>query len=195
MSHQILLAVALQHWDAFSPHAVAAREAAVALARGSGATLWVLSVYDYGPEDPGVPRELASQSGAEVMRQLEAARQRRAAHIRQLDAQMETKMQAFLAAIPIHQIPLTPLLKVGNPRQVIVATAEALGVDLLVIGAHSKRSFLDILLGGTATAVSRHAPCAVVLVQPGAKRPLMQATEGGTPSRPPDQGDRPEGVR
>jgi nucleotide-binding universal stress UspA family protein len=195
MYQQILLAVALQHWDEFSPHAVAAREAAVALARGSAAKLLVLSVYDYGPEEPGVPLELANQSGAEVMRQLEAARQRRAAHIRQLDAQMETKMKAFLAGVPTHELPVTPLFKVGDPRQLIVATAEALGVDLLVIGAHSKRSFLDILLGGTATAVSRHAPCAVVMVQPGEKRPLVQATEGGTPSRPPDQGDQPEGVR
>jgi nucleotide-binding universal stress UspA family protein len=50
---------------------------------------------------------------------------------------------------------------------VIIATAAALGVDLLVIGAHSKRSFLDVLLGGTAAAFSRHAPCAVEMVRPG----------------------------
>jgi nucleotide-binding universal stress UspA family protein len=175
MYRHILLAVALQHWDELSPHAVAAREAAVALARGSGAKLSVLSVYDYGRlEEPGLPLEMSSHGGAEVMHQLEAARKRREEHIRQLDAQMETKMQAFLAGVPTHKIPLTPLLKVGNPRQVIVATAEALGVDCLVIGAHSKRSFLDVLLGGTATAVSRHAPCAVVMVQPGEQRPLVQ---------------------
>jgi hypothetical protein len=54
MCHQILLVVALQQWDEFSPHAVAAREASVALARGSGAKLLVLSVYAYGPlEGPG----------------------------------------------------------------------------------------------------------------------------------------------
>ena len=58
---------------------------------------------------------------------------------------------------------------------------EALGVDLLVIGAHSKRSFLDVLLGGTATAVSRHATCAVVMVQPGEKPPLVQTSEVGNP--------------
>jgi nucleotide-binding universal stress UspA family protein len=88
-------------------------------------------------------------------------------------------MKAFLAGVPTHETPITPLLKVGDPRQLIVATAEALGVDLLVIGAHSKRSFLDVLLGGTATAVSRHAPCAVVMVQPGGKRPLVQTNEVG----------------
>jgi nucleotide-binding universal stress UspA family protein len=164
----ILLAVALQQWDEFSPHAVAAREAAVALANGSGAQLSVLSVYDY---DDAQPEALSLSS-------VELARYRDTQMVR-MDERMETKMKTFLAGVPTHQIPITPLLKVGHPRQLIVATAEALGVDCVVIGAHSKRSFLDVLLGGTATAVSRHAPCAVMMVQPGEKRPLVQTSEVG----------------
>ena len=172
MYQHILLAVALQQWDEFSPHAVAAREAAVALANGSGAQLSVLSVYDYDDETP----EALSLSSVEL------ARYRDTQMVR-MDELMATKMQAFLAGAPTHETPITPLLKVGHPRQLIVATAEALGVDLLVIGAHSKRSFLDVLLGGTATAVSRHAPCAVVMVQPGEKRPLVQTSEVGNTLR------------
>jgi nucleotide-binding universal stress UspA family protein len=168
MYQHILLAVALQQWDEFSPHAVAAREAAVALAKGSGAHLSVLSIYDYDYKQP----EALSLSPVEL------ARYRDTQMVR-MDELMETKMKAFLAGVPTHETPITPLLKVGDPRQLIVATAEALGVDLLVIGAHSKRSFLDVLLGGTATAVSRHAPCAVVMVQPGEKRPRVQASEVG----------------
>ena len=95
-----------------------------------------------------------------------------------MDELMATKMQAFLAGIPTHETSITPLLKVGDPRQLIVATAEALGVDLLA--TPGKRSFLDVLLGGTATAVSRHTPCAVVMVQPGEKRP-RQTNEVGQP--------------
>ena len=34
MYQQILLAVALQHWEEFTSHALAAREVAVALAKG-----------------------------------------------------------------------------------------------------------------------------------------------------------------
>jgi universal stress protein A len=164
----ILLAVALQQWDEFSPHAVAARAAAVALAHGSGAQLSVLSVYDYDDAQP----EALSLSPVEL------ARYRDTQMVR-MDERMETKMKAFLAGVPTHEIAITSLLKVGNPRQLIVATAEALGVDCLVIGAHSKRSFLDVLLGGTATAVSRHAPCVVMMVQPGEKRPLVQTSEVG----------------
>jgi nucleotide-binding universal stress UspA family protein len=161
MYQHILLAVALQQWDEFSPHAVAAGEAAVALAHGSGAQLSVLSVYDYDDDQPDA-----------LSLPLEDVSRYRDSQMQQIDAQMETKMKAFLAGVPTREPPITPLLKVGNPRQLIVATAEALGVDCLVIGAHSKRSFLDVLLDGTATAVSRHAPCAVVMVQPGEKRPL-----------------------
>jgi nucleotide-binding universal stress UspA family protein len=168
MYQHILLAVALQQWDEFSPHAVAAREAAVALAKGSGAQLSVLSVYDYDYTQPEAlslsPEELARYRDTQMAR---------------IDELMETKMKAFLAGVLTHETTITPLLKVGDPRQAIVASAEGLGVDLLVIGAHSKRSFLDVLLGGTATAVSRHAPCAVVMVQPGEKRPLVQTSEVG----------------
>ena len=168
MYQHILLAVALQRWEAFSPHAVAAREAAVALAKGSGANLSVLSVYDYDYEPP----EALSLPAGEVARY-------RDTQMARIDEEMAGKLQTFLTDVQALGVPLTPLLKVGSPRELIVATAEALGVDLLVIGAHSKRSFLDVLLGGTAAAVSRQAPCAVVMVQPEAPRPVPQSSEVG----------------
>ena len=176
MYQHILLAVALQHWDEFSPHAVAAREAAVALANGSGAQLSILSVYDYDYDQP----DALSLPSEELSRYRDTQMQR-------IDEQMDAKMKAFLAGAPTHNTSITPLLKVGHPRQVIVATAAARGVDCLVIGAHSKRSFLDVLLGGTA-AVSRHAPCAVVMVQPGEQRPLVQTSAAEDPLQGPIPG-------
>ncbi len=175
MYQHILLAVALPPWEEFSPHAVAAREAAVALARGSGARLSVLSVYDYDdppPEGLNLSAETLSLASVDLARERDTQMQR-------MDAQMAATMQAFLAGASAHETPITPLLKVGDPRQLIVATAEALGVDCLVIGAHSNRRLRDVLLGGTATAVSRRAPCAVVMVQPGEPRPLVQTGEVG----------------
>ena len=121
MYRHILLAVALQQWDEFSPHAVAAREAAVALAHGSGAQLSVLSVYDYDDKHA---------RGAEPLSRGAVARYRDTQMVR-MDELMATKMQAFLAGVPTHEPSITPLFKVGDPRQLIVATAEALGVDLL----------------------------------------------------------------
>ena len=60
----------------------------------------------------------------------------------------------------------TPILRTGNPREVIVQVATALKADLLILGSHSKRGLLDIALGGTAQQVSKSAPCLVVLVSP-----------------------------
>lgn len=154
MYQHILLAVALQQWEEFNPYAWAARDAAVALARGSGAKLSVLSVYEYedlnvsglGPEELGRFRESQMQ---------------------RIDAIMEQKLRTFLNGIRTDDLAITPLLKAGEARPLILHTAESLGVDILVIGAHSKRSFLDVLLGGTAAYVSRHATCPVIMVQPG----------------------------
>jgi nucleotide-binding universal stress UspA family protein len=42
--------------------------------------------------------------------------------------------------------------------------ATSLKADLLILGSHSKRGLLDILLGGAAQQVSRVAPCTVILV-------------------------------
>jgi nucleotide-binding universal stress UspA family protein len=153
MYRHVLLAVALQHWQEFSPHALAARDAAVALAKGAGARLSVLSVYEYEDLDAsGLP-------SAELGRYREAQMQR-------IDALMEQKMKTFLDGVPTDGLAVTPVLKLGEPRPLIVGTAESLGADLLVIGAHSKRSFLDVLLGGTASYVNRHTPCMVIMVQP-----------------------------
>jgi nucleotide-binding universal stress UspA family protein len=182
MYQHILLAVALQQWEAFSPHALAAREAAVTLAKGAGAKLSVLSVYTYddqAAEELPSPMELASHHGEDVMRQLEAARTLREDYRRRVDALMEDKVNAFLAGVPALDVSITPVLKEGEPRQVIIQTAEALGVDLIVIGAHSKRSFLDVLLGGTAAYVSRHAPCSVVMVHPRERPPVPHTRKVG----------------
>jgi nucleotide-binding universal stress UspA family protein len=153
MDHQILLAVALQQGEEFTPHALAAREVAVALAKGSGASLSVLSVYDYSEiKEPSLSAEMAARYREDMMQRI--------------DGSMETKMKAFLAGAQAMDIAVTPLVQVGEPRKTILEVAERLPAELLVIGAHNKRSVLDVVLGGTAGYVSRHAPCPVVMVTP-----------------------------
>jgi nucleotide-binding universal stress UspA family protein len=153
MYDQILLAVALQHWEEFTPHALAAREVAVALAKGSGARLSVLSVYDYGEiKEPSVSADMAARYREDMMQRI--------------DGSMETKMKAFLAGVQAMDGAITPIVQAGEPRKTILEVAERLPADLLVIGAHNKRSVLDVMLGGTAGHVSRHATCPVIMVTP-----------------------------
>ena len=153
MYEQILLAVALQQWEEFTSHALAAREVAVALAKGSGARLSVLSVYDYGEiKAPSVSAEMAARYREDMMQRIDGA--------------METKMKAFLAGVQAMDNAITPIVQAGEPRKTILEVAERLPADLLVIGAHNKRSVLDVVLGGTAGHVSRHATCPVIMVTP-----------------------------
>jgi nucleotide-binding universal stress UspA family protein len=141
MYQHILLAVALQRDEESGGHALAARKVALAIAQGSGAKLTVLSVYDYDSLDMSLS-------------------------LARIDETMEQRMKTFLSVREAVEVPITQIVKVGEPRTLIMSTAEKLGVDLLVIGAHNKRGIVDALLGGTAAYLSRHAPCSVVTVQP-----------------------------
>jgi nucleotide-binding universal stress UspA family protein len=132
---------------------LAARDAAVVLAKRTGAKLSVLTVYSHGDF---VPLHLS----------LEEQGRYRQSQMQQIDAQMKAKMMALFGDLIWLDLPLSPLFLTGKPAPLIVATAEHLGVDLIVIGTHSKRHFLERLLGGTAAYVCRHALCPVILAQP-----------------------------
>nr|WP_306265826.1 universal stress protein [Pararhizobium sp. IMCC3301] len=50
----------------------------------------------------------------------------------------------------------------GSPAGVIVATAEELGVNLVIIASH-RPGLADYFLGSTASSVVRHAKCPVLV--------------------------------
>jgi nucleotide-binding universal stress UspA family protein len=153
MYDQIVVAVAIQQWEEFTPHALAARDVAVALAKGSGARLSVLSIYDYGKiTEPSLSADMAARYREDMMQRIDGA--------------MEMKMKAFLAGVQHMDLPITPIVQVGEPRKTIIEVVEQLPADVLVIGSHSKHSVLDVVLGGTAGYMSRHAPCPVIMVTP-----------------------------
>jgi nucleotide-binding universal stress UspA family protein len=58
-----------------------------------------------------------------------------------------------------------------NVRRPIVREAEALDVDLVVIGSHGRVGVERLLLGSTCDAVVRSATCSVLVVPPGAGPP------------------------
>jgi nucleotide-binding universal stress UspA family protein len=126
MSHHTLLPVALQQWEEFTPHALIAREVAVTLAKGSGAKLSVLSLYEYGKmKESGLSLEMAARY--------------REGMIQRIEGLMETKMKAFLADVQGMDIAISSIVQAGEPHKAIIDMAERLPADLLVIGAQSKR--------------------------------------------------------
>jgi nucleotide-binding universal stress UspA family protein len=154
MYSNILLAAALQQWDRYSVHALAARDVAAALTGQSG-HLHVLSVYEYLSNRlpaSGLPADMAAR-----IREQETE---------QTDRLMAEKMNEYVAPLVNRGATISRILRVGSPRHVIVDVASEIEADLVVIGSHSKRGLLDIALGGTALHVSTHAPCTVLMVAP-----------------------------
>ena len=86
--------------------------------------------------------------------------------MRRTDDLMGQKMQGYIAPLKAQGLEVAPILRMGNPQDVIPEVATSLKADLLILGSHSKRGLLDIILGGTAQQVSRVAPCTVILVSP-----------------------------
>ena len=153
MYTSILLSVALQDWERYSAHALAAREAAATLAKGAAIPLHVLSVYENeaGPVPAGLDSEMAARHRTDMLQRT--------------DALMEQRMRDFLPPSG-RGLEVNPILRVGNPRVVIVETARSVLADLLIIGSHSKRGLLDIALGGTARQITHAAPCTILMVSP-----------------------------
>jgi nucleotide-binding universal stress UspA family protein len=154
MYRTILLAAALQHWDRYSAHALAAREVAGAMASGASHHLHVLSVYDHTFKAPasGLPMEMVAQLREDDLRRTHQL--------------MEHKVEEYIAPLKAVGLEVTTFLRAGDPRSVIVQTADELKVDALVIGSHSKRNILDIALGSTAKYLSHHVFCPVIFVSP-----------------------------
>lgn len=151
----ILLAVALQRWERYSAHALAARDLAAVVARQAQRPLHVLSVYQY--------EHLPTAGGSLPPDVLARFREQ---EVQRLDAEMAQKMSDFVAPLVSDGLPVQKILRVGPVRETIVQVATELQADLLIIGSHSRRGLLDIALGGTAQHVARHAPCTVVMVSP-----------------------------
>jgi nucleotide-binding universal stress UspA family protein len=154
MYTNVLLAAALQQWERYSAHALAARDVAATMARDAR-HLYVLSVYDNDAS-----RLPNSGLSSEMLAQL------REQHIQETDRLMAEKMEQYIAPLLSQGLPVSKILRLGSARHVIVEVASEVGADLVVIGSHSKRGLLDIALGDTARHVSSHAPCQVLMAVP-----------------------------
>jgi nucleotide-binding universal stress UspA family protein len=57
------------------------------------------------------------------------------------------------------------LLRTGDARDVIIASAKELGVDMIVMGTHGRRGVTRALLGSVTESIVRAAPCPVLTVR------------------------------
>jgi universal stress protein A len=69
------------------------------------------------------------------------------------------------------EIPTELLVRAGRPHEEIVAAAESLGIDLIILSTHGRTGLEHALLGSTAERVVRYAPCPVFVVRQRNARP------------------------
>ena len=57
------------------------------------------------------------------------------------------------------------LLKIGDPAQKIIETAEKNNSELIIVGSRGLGLFKDLLVGSVSHKVSQHAKCPVMMVR------------------------------
>lgn len=81
------------------------------------------------------------------------------AHIGKLIDEQVRKAPIELAKVAVYVVP-------GNPAERILALAEAIDSDLIVVGTHGVTGIKRLILGSVAEAVVRRAPCGVYVIRP-----------------------------
>ncbi|MBI5162868.1 MAG: universal stress protein [Magnetospirillum sp.] len=131
-----------------SGYSVGAVAVAIALAGKTGARLTALTAVLQSPEldamEPGVDRKVAAEAGA-ILDQV--------------------VVQAATGGVDCAR-----LIKTGNdPYREILAGAEEVNADLLVLGRRGRRGLARMMLGDATAKVIGHAPCDVLVVPEAAR--------------------------
>lgn len=60
---------------------------------------------------------------------------------------------------------VTTNVEQGDPKVVVLDTAEKWKADLVMLGSHGEKNWTRFLMGSVSDAVVRHAPCSVQVVR------------------------------
>ncbi|HET6424500.1 MAG TPA: universal stress protein, partial [Planctomycetaceae bacterium] len=134
----------------FSDASLKATQHAAEVAQLANAELHLLHVVDAGdfPEGEGSP--LSPRSALE----------------QKITAEANKRLDAARELISSRNLTIRTHLAWGTPWQQIVATAESLSADLIVLGTIGRTGLQGLLVGNTAERVLDHSPCGVLTVKP-----------------------------
>jgi nucleotide-binding universal stress UspA family protein len=83
---------------------------------------------------------------------------------RHMRADGEGLLNRAVSLLPFHTGPVTRVLRVGSPAEVILKTAEQEKTDLIVMGARGLGPIKERLLGSVSHRILTSAPCAKLIV-------------------------------
>lgn len=137
----------------------------------------------------GVDDSVSAEGAARVARELSARLRLRLVFVRVVEDGTQDEIAGIAARLhhladSASEVDLGArwLVDAGHPADRLVAVAEEENAALIVVGSTGPRSSL---LGSISADVSRRAPCPVVVVAPGADRPLASGARTAQPSRDP----------
>ena len=76
----------------------------------------------------------------------------------------EKALAACVAKRRESSVEIVPLLKQADPREAILAAAQELSADLVIMGTHGRRGIARALIGSVAEAIVRVSPVPVLTV-------------------------------
>ena len=82
-------------------------------------------------------------------------------HRREAEALVEQTARALRDA----GFRVTTAVEQGDPKVVVIDTAEEWNADLIMLGSHGEKDWTRFLMGSVSEAVVRHAPCSVQVVR------------------------------
>jgi nucleotide-binding universal stress UspA family protein len=76
----------------------------------------------------------------------------------------QSELEACVARRKTSAVEIVPILKQADPREAVLAVAEEVAADLVVMGTHGRRGVARALIGSVAEAVVRTSPVPVMTV-------------------------------
>jgi len=76
----------------------------------------------------------------------------------------QSELAACVAKRKGSTVEIVPILKQADPREAVLAVAEEVSADLVIMGTHGRRGIARALIGSTAEAVVRTSPVPVMTV-------------------------------
>ncbi len=138
-----------------SSHAEKALAVAVQLAKGTSATLHLMTVAEFPPDNLGLFTGGTPEPFTEEDREKLAAGIKEEAH---------KVIDQARASVDLEGIEVEEVTRQGSPAKLIVREAENLGVDAIVIGSRGVSDVRGMMFGSVSHKVSHTADCSVITV-------------------------------
>lgn len=142
----------------FSEHATHARAWAIQCAQCSGGKLFALAVADVA-DVPVLSAIVTPEVNQTKLAQAETWAEAELAQV------VKERLAREVVEIQAAGVEVNPVVRIGPPWREILAAAEELDIDMIVMGAHGKRGFKALVLGNTVENVTRHASCPVMIIR------------------------------